>query len=480
MRRTGLSQQPPDEYPDYEYDGEDYYDAPRRRLNLYLLLGIAVFAIASFYSGFVVVTQADEIFFPGNELHIPIFSDYVPGVDAQPDGPATIEERINIVVLGLDQRRDEPDGDDYRTDSVMVMTIDPYSKTGGVFSIPRDTLVEIPDGFGGYYEERVNTVYENGDFYDGGGAQLVKDTIEHNFGIPIDYYMILNFNNFIDLIDELDGIDVDVPAYAYDPAYNDCNYCSYYPVEFIEGAEHMDGERALAYARIRASDNDYKRIERQQVVLRAIGHRAADLGVLVNNPISLYDKYKDAVKTDISALKLPGLALLASQVGIDDVPMVSIGPATYPCPAERCGGAAMLLWDRDKVEEYKALVFSDGRLQGESAYVDVKNGTAVLDLAGEFAGFLRAQGLPAEKISVDELANNEFYNTTVIYNVTGKKYTAEKIAEWLNVPFTRIRDLTDPDAVRWHGLSPASDVIVIIGSDVDVPTIAGDSSVLAN
>ena len=122
--------------------------------------------------------------------------------------------------------------------------------------------------------------------YPGGGAGLVKDTIEHNFNIPIDYYVLLNFNNFIELIDELGGIDIDVPEYAYDPAYNDCNDCYYYPVEFLEGPEHMVGERALAYARIRASDNDFKRIERQQLVVKATARKAADLGTVFTNALT--------------------------------------------------------------------------------------------------------------------------------------------------------------------------------------------------
>jgi LCP family protein required for cell wall assembly len=86
------------------------------------------------------------------------------------------------------------------------------------------------------------------------------EAVEHNFDIPIDYYAVLNFNNFIEIVDELGGIDVDVPAYIYDGAYNDCLYCPYYPVEFEAGPEHMDGETALTYARLRHADNDFKRM----------------------------------------------------------------------------------------------------------------------------------------------------------------------------------------------------------------------------
>ena len=294
-------------------------EVAHRHVNPLIIFGIAIFGVTAFYMSIVVVSMASSVFFPGNEPDLGVFAK-VPGVQSNeaPD-VVTIDDRINILFMGLDQRRDEDDDQPYRTDSVLIMTMDPHNKTAGVFSIPRDTWVEIPAGDGSYYENRINVVYENGEYsseYDGGGAALIKDTIEHNFDIPIDHYVLLNFNNFIELIDELGGIDVDIPEYAYDPEYTDCQYCvGAYPVEFAPGPEHMEGVRALAYARIRASDNDFKRIERQQVVIQATAQRALDLGTVVPNALDLYKKYKDSVDTDVSDSKIPGLALLAQQIG---------------------------------------------------------------------------------------------------------------------------------------------------------------------
>ena len=190
------------------------------------MAGIAAFGLLTFYLALVVATQVDGYLLPGRQLNLGV-PEVIPGVELDTPEHASIEERINIVVLGLDQRRDEPDDTPARTDSVMILTMDPFSKTGGAFSIPRDTWLDIPDGYGGYITDRINVAYEMGEYnyddYPGGGAGLVKDTIEHNFNIPIDYYVLLNFNNFIELIDELGGIEIDVPEYAYDPAYNDCN-----------------------------------------------------------------------------------------------------------------------------------------------------------------------------------------------------------------------------------------------------------------
>lgn len=453
-------------------------DAPdgvhaRKHYSPLIIFGIAIFGVIAFYLGLVIITQADEIFLPGNELKIGFIPAGVPGVDSgnNPDS-ADINDRINILLLGLDQRRDEPDDQPYRTDTVMILTIDPFSKTAGAFSIPRDTIVEIPDGYGGYDRDRINVAYELGEYtyddYPGDGPGLIKDTIERNFGIPIDHYLILNFNNFIDIVDELGGIYVDIPEYAYDWAYSDCNRCRTYPVEFGVGVEHMDGERALAYARIRKSDSDFKRIERQQGVIRAVAKRGSDIGVLLgSNPIDLYKKYKESVKTDISDLRIAGLALLAKQIGPDNIRTVSMAPATYPCGD--CP-ASVLLWDRDKMEELKGQVFSDGRLQSEFASVEVLNGTTTPDLAGEFASFMRGMGIGSEQIAVDEYADGQLYDNTMIIDVSGKKYTTDRLAEWLDVPKDRVLSGSDPLAASF--LDTTANVVVVLGADVEFPDSA--------
>jgi len=148
-----------------------------RRFNPLLVFGIPLFTVAALYVLLVVVTMADDIFFPGNELPIPKVSPF------EKDDPevADINQRINVLFLGLDRRVGVPEHTAARTDSVFVLTIDPFSKTAGVFSIPRDLVVEIPDGAGGYIEDRVNVAWELGEFtyegYPGGGPGLAMDTI---------------------------------------------------------------------------------------------------------------------------------------------------------------------------------------------------------------------------------------------------------------------------------------------------------------
>lgn len=443
----------------------------RGRFNPLAIFVILIFAVASLYPAIVIGYRMVPILFPGRNL--PRVS-VLPGLGNEQPEFASPEQRINILLMGLDQRRDEPDNTPHRTDIVMVLTMDPYAKTAGVFSIPRDTLLDIPldehkDDCSGAIKDRINVAYEDGEYlyhYDGGGGKLAKRTVECNFGIPIDYYVVLRMNNFIDLIDELGGVDINIPEYGYDPAYSECEYCGYaYPVEFDPGLEHMDGVRALAYARIRASDNDFKRIERQQLVLRATAKKATDLGTLLgSNPLSLYGKYKEAVTTDIGEIKALGLADLAHRIDPEKIRTISMAEATYPC--DTCNGA-LLLWNKQKVEELKAQLFSDGRLQSEGAIVDVLNGTKTPELAEKFASFLRSQGMPSSQVSVDEYAGGELYNTTLIYDLSGKSYTVKKLAEWLGLPDTGIKTAADPAAAKYAGKTGT--VIVVLGADANLP-----------
>src|SRR3989304_2267086 len=140
-----------------------------------LIFGIALFAAATFYFALVVATQADKFFLPGNEIDLPVS---LPGVDSGKQEAASIEERINILVMGLDRRVDEPAGNPTRTHTMFVVTVDPFSKTAGVFSIPRDLWVEVPDGEGGYFKERINVAYEYCPLrnYPGGGPALAIAT----------------------------------------------------------------------------------------------------------------------------------------------------------------------------------------------------------------------------------------------------------------------------------------------------------------
>ena len=139
-------------------------------------------------------------------------------------------------------------------------------------SLPRDLIVEIP----GYGYGRINSAYATGELNlgVGGGMTVARSTVSHLINTPIDYTVFVDFEGFIGLIDAIGGIDVDVPTPLYDNAYPTMDY-GYMEIYFEAGLQHMDGARALEYARLRHADSDFERVRRQQtIVLQVIDQLA--------------------------------------------------------------------------------------------------------------------------------------------------------------------------------------------------------------
>ena len=439
----------------------------RAQRNPLLIFGIAIFAAAAFYLALIVATQADDIFLPGNELNLPGLNK-LPGIDSGNPEAASIEERINILVMGLDRRIDEPKDSPTRTDTMFVVSIDPYSKTAGVFSIPRDLWVEVPDRQGGYVKDRINVAYEYGPIrkYPGGGPALAVATVEHNFGIEIDHYVVLDFVGFIDLIDAVGGIDVEVEEYIVDPSYCLTADCDDLQVLVFEpGLEHMDGERALAYARVRYGSDDLQRIERQQQVIRAAVDAALDAKLLMpNRAVAIYNKFRDAVSTDVGVFKVPGLALLAKDIPPENITTISLASAVQDAVI---GDAQVLVADWDEVEVLKRQIFFDGRLQSEGAFVEVQNGTGAPGLATSVVDYLAGRGLPQTDVAVSDASDGLYHQETLIYDLAGKEYTAKKLAEWLGLPDSRIQEVEtgEPTPIP----TSSADIVVVLGADAQIP-----------
>ena len=168
--------------------------------------------------------------------------------------------------MGLDYR-DWETGDVPRTDSMWLFTVDPVGKTAGMLSIPRDTWVAIP----GFDEAKINMAYFFGEVYKtpGGGPELAVQTVENFLDEPIHYYIQIDFKAFVDLIDKLDGICLDVPdEIAVDPLGPGNT------VVLQPGRQRVFGAVALGYARNRyTAGGDFDRVKRQMQVILAVRER---------------------------------------------------------------------------------------------------------------------------------------------------------------------------------------------------------------
>jgi LCP family protein required for cell wall assembly len=192
-------------------------------------------------------------------LPVAALGDQVGGADPNETAPGALpQERINILLLGVDKRPDETYS---RTDTMMLVTVDPIAKTAGMLSIPRDLWVSIP----GYEEDRINKAYflAQRDKYPGGGPALAMKTVQYNLGVPVHYYAQVDFTGFEKIIDTLDVIDIYVPETIDDPTFPDANY-GYDPFYIEEGQHHLNGHEAMRYARTRHTSSDFSRAARQQ------------------------------------------------------------------------------------------------------------------------------------------------------------------------------------------------------------------------
>jgi LCP family protein required for cell wall assembly len=153
-----------------------------------------------------------------------------------------------------------------------------------LISIPRDLLVEIP----GYGKDRINSAYVYGEQYKepGGGIGLLQRTIEKSFGIHVDHFGLVDFQCFRTAVDAIGGVTVNVPRAIIDPKYPTEDYGTKL-VTFEPGAQRMDGERALEYARTRSADSDFHRIQRQQLIIAAMRDQVLQLRALPSVPTML-------------------------------------------------------------------------------------------------------------------------------------------------------------------------------------------------
>lgn len=200
---------------------------------------------------------------------------------------------LDILVLGLDARAGE--GYTTRTDTIMVAGVTPAQLRVSLLSIPRDLFIDVPN----YGLQRINTVNVLGELEaEGRGPDLLGDAISSNFNIGIDRYARMDFSAFVEMIDAVGGVTIDVERTIVDNAYPTAAGGTI-SVRFEAGRQHMDGERALIYARTRHADDDYRRAERQQQVMAAFSRKlvnplnwAAVGGVLarsVDTNLTLFD-----------------------------------------------------------------------------------------------------------------------------------------------------------------------------------------------
>lgn len=434
----------------------------RMAIEFFAIVFISLFVCGALFFGYQIYDTAREAV---NALGLPDLGNPPAIPIAQPPVPAAAPniaagERVNVLVLGTDCR--PIDHGACRTDTMMIVTLDPHTSTAGVVTIPRDLWVPIP----GVGMNRINTANWYGvvNKYPSGGPALAKKTVEYNFGRQIHYYVLVDFNGFRKAIDALGGIDIDVPKAINDPAYPTEDFRTmqlYIPA----GRVHMDGDLALKYARTRHQDGDFGRSKRDIQVLMAIRDKALRLDLLSKLPALLQSMW-GTVGTDMKPQEIIALAQAAAKVKTENIKAGSIDQ-TMTVEYRESTGADVLWFDRVRVGQLMAQIIppdapANGQLsqvKQEGASVTVLNGTPDVQITERTAKFLQAQGF---QIYSYGNADRFDYSKTVLVDYSGRKSTTvAELAKIFRIEPANIRRITN--------IKSDVDIRIILGEDWTPP-----------
>lgn len=227
--------------------------------------------------------------------------------------------RLTFVVMGIDRRPDQ-EGLGYRTDAIMLISLDPQTAQIGIMSIPRDLFVAVPN----YAElQRVNTILVLGELVQAGyGPTLMMETMQLNFGIRLHGYLIVDFDAFVALVDAIGGVQIETTYTIDDPTYPDMDY-GYDPFYLPAGIHLLDGATALKFARTRHGDNIFLRAERQMQLMEALRARLVaqidDLGAFLPRVPGLFNDLRDNLYTNFTVDHLLQLGMYALTIPTENL-----------------------------------------------------------------------------------------------------------------------------------------------------------------
>jgi LCP family protein required for cell wall assembly len=386
------------------------------------------------------------------------------------------EQRINIALYGYGGA-----GHDgaYLSDSIMVISIQPHA-TGPAqvaeISIPRDWDVPMYNAAGKKVDQgKINQAYSDGMLDgDGGvpagqedaGGAMADAALSHLLGIPIDYFVGLDFTAFDQGVDAVGGIDIDVPVSFVDSQYPSCDAdtCPYETISFKAGEQHMDGAIALEYARSRHGDNgqgtDFARSQRQQQILTAIKAKVLSIGGIGDLP-SLLTALGGNVDTNMTLDDVEAIYNLVK--GVDSASILHIGlDATnflYECNVPTCSADFLYAYDGSyaTIDHFIQNVFAPPGSLGKDPNVGFEDGSGTGDGAStRWAAIFGELGWTTQ-----DLGRVPTTSVTEVIDRSGGTETAA--AKWFAAYFGVSVTTEPPPSPGATG--SADGVIVLLGQD---------------
>ncbi len=393
-------------------------------------------------------------------------------VPTLPPLPNALREPVNVLLLGVDKRLSAEEG--VRSDTLILVHLDPLEKWASMLSIPRDSVVNIPNlGYAkinaaySYGFNNAAAIYGDGTAPDAAGAALAAASVEQFLGVKVDFTAQVDFHGFEALVDSVGGVVVDVPMPLLDAEYPTEDY----GVERIyipAGLQVMSGHTALVYARSRHASTDFDRSRRQQTVLRALLEQVRARGLLEN--VGTLPEWATVLEQNIRTTlpiadlgMINGLATLARGLKSDRIVQLSISPADVSIDSE---DGSDIYWNRTDIAALVARWQAGppaapgvdaAPSAGASGRVQVLNGAAVDGLAGRVSAYLGGQGIAL----IDPGQAARVYTHTMIIDYTGQPTTRQRLAEILGIDPHYVQAAPEPDAPPTTGV----DIVVIVGQD---------------
>jgi LCP family protein required for cell wall assembly len=372
------------------------------------------------------------------------------------------EKTINIMLLGSDRRPNTPG---WRTDVIIVVSINPEVPSVNMYSIPRDTWVYIPN----WRYTRINLADSHGETnsFPGGGPGLLAETLQYNFGIPVQYYARVDFNGFKHLIDSAGGVEVVADCPLYDifpdnpPEVSDVGFTEITGTIDIPtaGIYHLDGKHALWYARSRKTTSDFDRSRRQQRVLRALWDKIKAQGIIGQLP-ALWGELNNTVQTDLKLNDVLYLAGLGAQIDRANIKSGFLdGRYAHHFVSEE--GASVFLFNWEEISGTLQTAFTPPitfKAGQPSASIEVLNGTGRSDWDTVGADRLAWAGY---HVIGHGAADRPDYPTTLIYDyrATTKGSRLSELGRLFKVPPQNL--IAQPDA------NATVEYRVVLGNDWD-------------
>lgn len=390
----------------------------------------------------------------------PSFLGFLGKIVSQAQLKGESEGRINILLLGVGGK-DHPGGT--LADTIQLASINTKTRQVALLSIPRDLRVTIP----GVGVDKINYAHAWGEMNPktGGGPAVIKKVVAEILDQPVHYWVRLDFDGFVKLVDTLGGIDVYVEKPINDPFYPAPDMIRYDPFKITAGPHHLDGKTALKYVRSRETTSDFDRSKRQQQVMGAIKERVLSLNVLAN-PKKVNEIAKilgEHLKTDLAAWEITRVVEIAAREVSSYTVITRVLSSGAGEPLVAVNEAGYYLVPRTgnfkEIQRIAKNIFTEPLIKEEQAKIEVINASGKSKILSEIVAGLKNEGFT---IAGSRTAPSTLSETILFdYSKGSKPNTSRLLAERFGLT---PRPETNPQ-------KEGVDFSLVIGSD-----FAGESS----